>query len=175
MRASLPQGKFSTKASIGGEICLFTEYHINRTWGTRLTIAPAMERTGWIAGQTKSEMMSTGVLDIVLGATIRLPAGEHFWTIGLGPYSRFVVGGAMDGEGQWPYTLQVGQDSITGEPWYAMDKFGSGFAVFAGFESQRGLMVHAEVRAGLTNILNLETYHGRLWPYKAVLAVGQRF
>lgn len=175
IRASLPGGEFGAQAGVAGEVALFTEYHINRLWGTRLTVAPAVERTSWAMGQAARSTTTTGVLDIVLGATLRLPAGQNFWILGLGPYSRFVVGGSTSGTGPWPYALQVGQDSITGEPRYAVDKFGSGFAAFVGFENRRGLMVQAEVRVGLTNILNTEAYRGRLWPYKAVLGVGRRF
>jgi len=44
-----------------------------------------------------------------------------------------------------------------------------------GYETARGLMLQVDVRMGLTNILNTETYRGRMLPYKVVASVGWRF
>jgi len=172
MMVQMPDKEFDASVGVGAELALFTEYHINKTWGIRLVVAPAFERMGWINALGTQHTMRAATLDIVLPLTFRLPAG---WFFGLGPCSRFVLGGSMSDGSQLPYTLQVGQDSITGEPRFAVDKFGSGFAVLAGYETPRGWIMQAEVRMGLTNILNTETYRGRIMPYKAVLTAGYRF
>ena len=174
MAINMPSPAFQSRCGVWGEIALFTEYHINQTWGIRLIVAPAVERMGWGDPAATLNTMSVGALDIVLPLTFRMPLGEHFCFGGIGPYSRFVVGGAVSGGSQLPYTLQVGQDSVTAEPRYAVDKFGSGFAAIVGFQTQRGFIVQADLRMGLTNILNTETYRGRMLPYKVVLGVGWR-
>jgi len=175
MTIHMPDNEFDARMGVAGELTLFTEYHINKTWGIRLVVAPSIERMGWASASGTWGTMSTGALDIVLPLTFRMPIGQNFCFVGIGPFSRFVVGGAMNDGRQLPYTLQVGQDSITGEPRYAVDKFGSGFAALVGYESERGLLVQADIRMGLTNILNTETYRGKMKPYKAVVSVGWRF
>ena len=172
---SMPDNEFDARAGLAAELSLFTEYHINKTWGVRLVVAPSVERMGWSTGTGSWCTISTGTLDVALPLAFRMPVGQNWCFVGLGPYSRFVVGGAMSDGSQLPYMLQVGLDTLTGEPRYAVDKFGSGFAALLGYETARGLMLQVDVRMGLTNILNTETYRGRMLPYKVVASVGWRF
>jgi len=171
----LPEEVLSANAGVAGEIILFTEYHINEIWGIRLVVAPSLERVGLVRAATTRSMMSTGTLDIALPLTMRLPVDKGAWFAGVGPFSRFVLGGGMSDGSQLPYTQQVGLDSITGEPRYAVDKFGSGFNALIGYENLGGLIVQVEGRMGLTNILNTETYRGEMWPFKVVVSAGYRF
>lgn len=165
-----------THAGIGVSAGAYLEYHITRQWSLQLAAEGALER---IHAETNGadNALTTYSIGIRMPVCYRLEAKGGTWLFAAGPYSHFILGSSIGGDGTMenPFTRIIANDPRTGEPRFAMNDFNAGISLSAGYEFPSHWQVHLCVDWGVTDMLNVDSHELYVKPYKIGCQVAYHF